>query len=149
MRGWCQFVEFGFMMMCGASSCSLHVLRVIRLLIECTRHLSRATRWLSAVWRRCGMDLPQSQLVSKGFSLGTAAAVMVALGYPGEIQDNPSGRLSLSLSLSLLLLLPLSLSLSLSFLLLLLLLLLLHLHFRICICIITSASASLHLHLHL
>jgi bacteriorhodopsin len=40
----------------------------------------------------CVMDLPAAELTSKGFTLGTAAAVMVALGYPGEIQDNPSGR---------------------------------------------------------
>merc|ERR1711953_860278 len=40
----------------------------------------------------CVMDLPADELASKGLTLGVASAVMVALGYPGEIQDNPSGR---------------------------------------------------------
>merc|ERR1711976_738826 len=30
--------------------------------------------------------------VSKSWKLGVASAAMVALGYPGEIQDSPSGR---------------------------------------------------------
>merc|ERR1712193_435061 len=30
--------------------------------------------------------------VSKSWTLGLASAIMVALGYPGEIQDSPSGR---------------------------------------------------------
>ena len=38
----------------------------------------------------CVMDLPADQLASKGFTLGLAAAAMVALGYPGEIQDDQS-----------------------------------------------------------
>jgi len=40
----------------------------------------------------CVMDLPADELASKGFSLGIAAALMVALGYPGEIQDDQSQR---------------------------------------------------------
>merc|ERR1712118_524150 len=32
------------------------------------------------------------ETVSKSWTLGVASAVMVALGYPGEIQSNPSGR---------------------------------------------------------
>merc|ERR1712149_119541 len=32
------------------------------------------------------------ETVSKSWALGVASAVMVALGYPGEIQSNPSGR---------------------------------------------------------
>merc|ERR1719405_384550 len=38
------------------------------------------------------MGLPAKETVSKSWSLGLASAVMVALGYPGEIQDSPSGR---------------------------------------------------------
>ena len=34
------------------------------------------------------MGLPAEQTASLSWQLGTAAAVMVALGYPGEIQDN-------------------------------------------------------------
>ena len=40
----------------------------------------------------CVMDLPSDELDAKGFSFDTAAAVMVVLVYPGEMQDNPSGR---------------------------------------------------------
>jgi bacteriorhodopsin len=40
----------------------------------------------------CVMDLPADELASKGFTLGLAAAVMVGLGYPGEIQDDQSQR---------------------------------------------------------
>jgi bacteriorhodopsin len=38
------------------------------------------------------MGLPAEQTVSKSWTLGIASAVMVALGYPGEIQSDPSGR---------------------------------------------------------
>merc|ERR1712118_521907 len=38
------------------------------------------------------MGLPAEETVSKSWTLGIASAVMVALGYPGEIQSNPSGR---------------------------------------------------------
>merc|ERR1712178_389121 len=38
------------------------------------------------------MGLPAEETVSKSWKLGVASAAMVALGYPGEIQDNPSGR---------------------------------------------------------
>merc|ERR1719267_274305 len=36
------------------------------------------------------MGLPAEETVSKSWRLGLASAVMVALGYPGEIQSNPS-----------------------------------------------------------
>merc|ERR1711981_658553 len=38
------------------------------------------------------MGLPADETVSKCWKLGVASALMVALGYPGEIQDSPSGR---------------------------------------------------------
>merc|ERR1711897_104367 len=38
------------------------------------------------------MKLPVDQTVSMSWNLGVASAAMVALGYPGEIQDDPSGR---------------------------------------------------------
>jgi len=38
------------------------------------------------------MGLPAEETKSKSWKLGVASAVMVALGYPGEIQDNPGGR---------------------------------------------------------
>merc|ERR1712026_477643 len=38
------------------------------------------------------MGLPAEETVTKSWNLGVASAVMVALGYPGEIQDNPEGR---------------------------------------------------------
>jgi len=38
------------------------------------------------------MKLPVDQTVSMSWSLGVASAAMVALGYPGEIQDNSLGR---------------------------------------------------------
>merc|ERR1712203_725832 len=38
------------------------------------------------------MGLPAEETVSKCWRLGVASAAMVALGYPGEIQDSPSGR---------------------------------------------------------
>merc|ERR1712193_195017 len=38
------------------------------------------------------MGLPAEETVSKSWTLGVASAVMVALGYPGEIQDSASGR---------------------------------------------------------
>jgi len=38
------------------------------------------------------MKLPKDQTVSLSWQLGLAAAVMVALGYPGEIQDSLSVR---------------------------------------------------------
>merc|ERR1712078_528536 len=38
------------------------------------------------------MGLPAQETVTKSWSLGVASAIMVALGYPGEIQENPSGR---------------------------------------------------------
>jgi bacteriorhodopsin len=34
------------------------------------------------------MKLPKDETVSLGWKLGLAAAIMVALGYPGEIQDD-------------------------------------------------------------
>jgi bacteriorhodopsin len=36
--------------------------------------------------------LPPKETVSKSWTLGLASAIMVALGYPGEIQEDPSGR---------------------------------------------------------
>merc|ERR1719183_1117432 len=38
------------------------------------------------------MGLEPAETVSKCWTLGVASAVMVALGYPGEIQDDPQGR---------------------------------------------------------
>merc|ERR1719316_2682861 len=38
------------------------------------------------------MGLPADETASKAWSLGLASALMVCLGYPGEIQDKPSGR---------------------------------------------------------
>jgi bacteriorhodopsin len=38
------------------------------------------------------MGLPADQTYSMSWTLGLASALMVALGYPGEIQDKPSGR---------------------------------------------------------
>merc|ERR1711933_68793 len=38
------------------------------------------------------MGLPAEETVEKSWNLGIASAIMVALGYPGEIQDNPEGR---------------------------------------------------------
>jgi bacteriorhodopsin len=38
------------------------------------------------------MGLPAQETVTKSWSLGLASALMVALGYPGEIQADPSGR---------------------------------------------------------
>ena len=38
------------------------------------------------------MGLPADETASKAWSLGLASALMVCLGYPGEIQDTPSGR---------------------------------------------------------
>jgi len=38
------------------------------------------------------MGLPATETVRKSWTLGVASALMVALGYPGEIQDSPSGR---------------------------------------------------------
>jgi len=38
------------------------------------------------------MGLSAEETVSKSWTLGVASAVMVALGYPGEIQDSASGR---------------------------------------------------------
>jgi len=38
------------------------------------------------------MGLPPKETVSKSWTLGLASAIMVALGYPGEIQESPSGR---------------------------------------------------------
>merc|ERR1712188_23421 len=38
------------------------------------------------------MGLPASETMGKSWTLGVASAMMVALGYPGEIQDSPSGR---------------------------------------------------------
>ena len=40
----------------------------------------------------CVVDLAEDQLASKGFTVGLAAAAMVALGYPGEIQDEQKQR---------------------------------------------------------
>merc|ERR1712070_50785 len=38
------------------------------------------------------MGLPADQTASMGWKLGVSSALMVALGYPGEIQDDPAGR---------------------------------------------------------
>jgi len=38
------------------------------------------------------MKLPVDQTVTMSWNLGLASAAMVALGYPGEIQDDPQGR---------------------------------------------------------
>merc|ERR1712203_715429 len=38
------------------------------------------------------MKLPVDQTVSMSWNLGLASAAMVALGYPGEIQDDPQAR---------------------------------------------------------
>merc|ERR1711869_8082 len=38
------------------------------------------------------MGLPAEETASKAWSLGVASAMMVAIGYPGELQDKPSGR---------------------------------------------------------
>ncbi len=38
------------------------------------------------------MKLPEEETVSLGWKLGVASAMMVALGYPGEIQDDLSVR---------------------------------------------------------
>merc|ERR1712124_2901 len=38
------------------------------------------------------MGLPADQTRSLSWSLGVSSALMVALGYPGEIQDDPQGR---------------------------------------------------------
>jgi len=38
------------------------------------------------------MGLPAEETVSKSWKLGVASAAMVALGYPGEIQDSAQGR---------------------------------------------------------
>jgi len=38
------------------------------------------------------MGLPADQTYNLAWNLGVASAVMVALGYPGEIQDKPAGR---------------------------------------------------------
>merc|ERR1712078_629129 len=38
------------------------------------------------------MGLPATETVRKSWTLGVASALMVALGYPGEIQSSPSGR---------------------------------------------------------
>jgi len=38
------------------------------------------------------MGLPEAETQEKAWSLGVASAMMVAIGYPGEIQDKPSGR---------------------------------------------------------
>merc|ERR1711939_469351 len=38
------------------------------------------------------MGLPADETRSMGWKLGVSSALMVALGYPGEIQDNNQGR---------------------------------------------------------
>ena len=38
------------------------------------------------------MGLPPEEKVAKSWSLGVASTIMVALGYPDEIYDNPKGR---------------------------------------------------------
>merc|ERR1712113_1351990 len=38
------------------------------------------------------MGLPSEETMRKSWTLGVASACMVALGYPGEIQESPSGR---------------------------------------------------------
>jgi bacteriorhodopsin len=41
---------------------------------------------------RLVLGLPAAETGSKCWTLGVASALMVALGYPGEIQSDPSGR---------------------------------------------------------
>merc|ERR1712003_238532 len=36
--------------------------------------------------------LPRAETVALSWNLGVSSAAMVALGYPGEIQDDPQGR---------------------------------------------------------
>merc|ERR1711870_184330 len=38
------------------------------------------------------MKLPRAETVALSWNLGVSSAAMVALGYPGEIQDDPQGR---------------------------------------------------------
>merc|ERR1739845_250806 len=38
------------------------------------------------------MGLPADETASMAWKLGVSSALMVALGYPGEIQDDPAGR---------------------------------------------------------
>merc|ERR1711879_727143 len=38
------------------------------------------------------MKLPADETRSKSSTLGVLSGLMVAFGYPGEIQDNPAGR---------------------------------------------------------
>ena len=38
------------------------------------------------------MQLPSGEASGKMWTLGLASALMVAIGYPGEIQDDPAGR---------------------------------------------------------
>merc|ERR1712166_1583311 len=38
------------------------------------------------------MGLSEHETMSLALKLGVSSALMVALGYPGEIQDNPAGR---------------------------------------------------------
>merc|ERR1712100_476126 len=38
------------------------------------------------------MGLPKAETISMGWKLGVSSALMVALGYPGEIQDNNRAR---------------------------------------------------------
>merc|ERR550539_1028260 len=38
------------------------------------------------------MGLPADQTLDLGMKLGASSAIMVALGYPGEIQDDPTFR---------------------------------------------------------
>jgi bacteriorhodopsin len=40
----------------------------------------------------CVMDLPADDAQSLGWKLGVSSGLMVALGYPGEIQDDPAQR---------------------------------------------------------
>merc|ERR1711869_136653 len=38
------------------------------------------------------MQLPKAETVSLGWKLGVSSALMVALGYPGEVQDEAGAR---------------------------------------------------------
>merc|ERR1712194_56010 len=38
------------------------------------------------------MGLPAKETASLGWKLGVSSGLMVALGYPGEIQEDPAGR---------------------------------------------------------
>ena len=57
------------------------------LLIECSRHLSRATRWPSAVWRCCGMTGLTESMVSRACMLFPVFCVFVAWFLMRELRS--------------------------------------------------------------